>query len=436
MMGMGERNCVGLARQGGRLVAVLATRHGRRVTTSPVNVDGRPLPEGIPPVVALPTARSITRWFETPFSTRTRAEAVLPTLLDVQLPFPLETCRYTCVAAVQQATGTRLLAAAARQTDLTTELNAWKTQGVDPVVVDCEPLALWSQALGEHPPVMGQLRCIVQLGGDAMSLVVGRGTDYLAGYSIRRDDWEQVQRYLEVHTTDGQAEWLLGGSGAESAETVAMLRARWGHVTVLAEPALFLCRALATRALLGGILACNLRVGEDAHPMWSARERSQRLIPASLLAVAGLILILASLATHLTLKHQSNRLDGEFKRRAEALAGAAMGAAKGEQALRWVESAMAGRKAELAPFLLRVGTPAHENLAVLLETAAGSSIRIDEARLASPELYVRGGCADMAAAGFLAQRLNDCGANVVVRELSMLPDGIRGFELAAAGVGP
>jgi Tfp pilus assembly PilM family ATPase len=152
-------------------------------------------------VGALPVRESLTRWVEVPFRNAGKAERVLAAALDIQLPFALEDCAYTFLE-IRRAVGrdaTRALAVAAREADVARRVDEMKARGVDPVVLDHEGLALWSQALRELPARAAdgnRPRIVVYAGTDRSAIVVGLGEEYLGAYGLRSLDSVNLLRVL------------------------------------------------------------------------------------------------------------------------------------------------------------------------------------------------------------------------------------------------
>ena len=85
-------------------------------------------------------------------ASRAKAEKVFPSLLDIQLPFPLEDCLYQFVEFRRTSEGmVSALVCAARREAIQACLDRYQAQGADPMLLDHEGLALWTQSLVEWP---------------------------------------------------------------------------------------------------------------------------------------------------------------------------------------------------------------------------------------------------------------------------------------------
>jgi hypothetical protein len=443
---MSLKSCYGVDRQGDHMVAVLAQRSGSRVTCTPVNSDrGTSLPaDSVPSVTALPSGRCLTRWIETPFTSAAKTRSVLPALLDVQLPFPLESCHYSCVSLEIGPTSSRALTAAVRQTDLDAELKVFSTFNINPLLVDCEPLALWTQAMLELPaPGPHLTRAILYLGTDSFRMAVGRESAYLGGHSTRPDDLSQLVRFLKLYEKPdlkpadvevGTVEWWLCGPGADNPTQVDSLRtalaaASGGTVGVLQDPIRFLARAIATRALLAGPLRCNLRIGSATHPTLLTSGRRSTMTNAYLILASGLLLISANIASSLYLNHKTLLMDQQFRNLAESLTGTPLTGQKGEQALQFVKNTLQRRQSEMAPFITRAKPSTAEILAPLLSSARDHHIQLERVSIDSGSVTIDGACASMSDCTALADTVRRLGCPVLVHEASVLPDGRKGFSI-------
>jgi len=96
---------------------------------------------------AVPVRQSFSHELTAPFSRRSKAVRVLPTLLDLQLPFALDDCLYTFAELKAESGSVRALAVGARTAEIERRLGDLVEKGIDPLALDHEGLALWSGAL-------------------------------------------------------------------------------------------------------------------------------------------------------------------------------------------------------------------------------------------------------------------------------------------------
>ena len=362
-----SRTCYGVDLQGDRLAVVRAERAGNRVVCSEVtDAAGRIGSEG-PVAASLSVRESFSRWIEAPFPSPGKARRVLPTLLDIQLPFALETCVYAFLAVERTPEGRcRGLAVAARQAAVEASLTAWAGHGLDPQVLDQDGLALWSQALRECPSAGAEpdaLRVVFYAGLDSGTVVIGRGADFISAHPVRLDDADQLRRLVQAPAAGprdeegGEAgaplEWILCGPGAATsgaARVTAIEPAAALHT--VEDPDRFLARAVATRALLGGPYACNLRSGSLVHADVAGRRRRRgRQAVAAALAAGVLLCVLNAAALWVTGRRVAEA-ESIVSRTIDAVAGYEVSARghRGHHALQAVKDAVAARQADLAAF--------------------------------------------------------------------------------------
>ncbi len=254
---------------------------------------------------------SLTLWLQAPFASISKAAKVLPSLLDVQLPFPLESCHYRFVDIRRMPDGTtHALAVAARVENIRARLEICRAQRWNPVLLDHEGLALWTQSREECPLPPDARRIVLHADLDHVSLVIGQGDRYGNAHSVQAvlpaagSDSQAVvaglvgrlQRILraEIQGT-APIHWMACGTGARNEPLIKglhqALAGEWpGPLTIHREPEAFLARALGTRALNRGALRCNLRVHELAHPALLRQIRVHKLTTAALFMAAGLLL--------------------------------------------------------------------------------------------------------------------------------------------------
>ncbi|MCX7010462.1 MAG: hypothetical protein NTY53_25005, partial [Kiritimatiellaeota bacterium] len=259
---------------------------------------------------ALPATEGFARWIETPLIAADKTLKVLPALLDVQLPFPLETCLYDfCNLHAGAGKNFRAFACAARRTDVEARLAQHRVLGLDPALLTHEGLVLWRQALAEIPLMPKALRVVAYLGDGRTTLAVGSGADggeliSLHGIRLGADElappdapavrqWagrvNQLLHALPAGADGEPVQWLWCGPGAEAAAPLEAALAQGDRVRFkqLAEPALFLARALALAALAGDA-AGQLRTADLTHPALLAHvEGRRRRTTLNLLAAGG-----------------------------------------------------------------------------------------------------------------------------------------------------
>lgn len=323
-------------------IAVLADRSGRVIERverpAPPRAD-QSAPRR-PVSTCLGSEESLLLWISAPIASVQKAVRVFPSLLDIQLPFPIESCeaRFLAIRRTPERT-TKALAVAARIETIKRRIETCRAAGWDPLIIDHEGLALWTRALAERPLAAGRMRVLAGLYPDRAVLV--RGESEIIGVQvIRRQPGEpdaadaraladRIRRALMPEIEEKtEVQWLwCGPRAADSAFTGALhaeLAARWpGECATLPDPAAFLARALAVRLARHDPLAVNFRSGVLAHPELSrhaARRRRGAII--LLMAAAGALLALNILWRFAA----KARVEQESRAVAELAAGLAPGA--------------------------------------------------------------------------------------------------------------
>ena len=379
--------------------------------------------------VAAPAAQTVVRRLRAPFASAGKAAKVWASLLDVDLPFPVEGAACCYGAPRIDNGGTVAMAAAIRKSDLDAFDEECRAAGISATHCDAEVLALWEQLAVEVPAARTELpRLLAWLGADHIVVARGRGPAFMAAHVLRaafpavdsagRSAFEalwtaRMRQILAAHLAEtGAAEMDLwwAGPGAETAENVAVLRKAlppefaMRHES-LRQPSTFLARALARRAADGS--GANFKTGERTHPAM-LRAESRRLRMAYGSVIAASIAVLALNGGESAWRRQ--RVDS-VQRSLAAEAGALAGAAVpyGQERL-MVEREIANRDAETQPFRTAMDVGGMEGrLAAVLEAAKGLEIEISRLALSPAEVRIDGSAASRQAIESLAIRLDEQG---------------------------
>jgi len=324
-----------------RIVRSLRAFTGRishtTVTWPPSSPAGQKGAANLPVTGCLGINESLTIWLDTPFSSKSKAIKVLPAMLDLQLPFPLEDCCY-CFVQFRRKTKNAIsvLAVAARRTAVQQRLNRYQAAGLDPLIIDHEGLALWQQSLREKPPRADATRIVVSLEPDHIALAIGSGSLFLNAHSLQMAlnssagtaPEDAFQRFYRILCSELQArtavEWLFCGPLARQPALVnslhRLLSAEWpGPFVVHKSPETFLPRALSSRAF-GGRLRCNLRQGELTHLSILAERKKHSAQAALFLLLSGILLCAFNLAWQITGSFQFKKTQREISRLSGELA--------------------------------------------------------------------------------------------------------------------
>jgi len=254
---------------------------------------------------------SLTIWLDTPFASKSKALKILPSMLDVQLPFPLEECCY-CFAQFRKKSSRSfsVLAVASRRDAVRKRIGAYQAAGIDPVIIDHEGLALLGRSLAESPPQADSNRALISLEPGRLAIVIGSESYFVNAHSLQiptepdaatqADIANRIRRILRAELPPKKnTEWMFCGPKARQTEVVNslynLLKTEWpGPLTLHDSPEYFLPRALADRALAHD--SCNLRRDELAHPALLAETRKHLTRSLFVFLLAGLMLIGFNLA--------------------------------------------------------------------------------------------------------------------------------------------
>lgn len=313
---MGRRVSVarGVDLNGSRATIVEAKRRRGEAQFRSIEISPSKDAETIPCAAALPIHAGFIRRLTAPLSSIDKARRVLPALLDIELPFPLESCAHDFLRLARTPQGdVEALAVAARMEDIAAHLERLRAAGFNPVVLEHEAVALWRQSVKETPIAREQHRLLVYLGLDRIGLVAGSGHGLDAATGLRQGAgdllattgnqggaqrltlWWRTQRERAA-----DADWHIAwcGPGAEQMETrrdfgAALFGDAELKNTTHRDPATFLARGLAAGLVSGNSDDGNFRKGALAHP--NAEAYSQRQTRGRLVALVAGALALAAL---------------------------------------------------------------------------------------------------------------------------------------------
>lgn len=443
---------------GGSPIAVTARIRGGRPVCTPLppeavvaaSTDARTAVAG-----ALPPGRAMAVWLQTPLAAPAKARRVLPTLLDMAMPFALEDCVYAfsplgrgeTLAGVAVASDDTngsgklgALAVAARRDDVAAQLAVYADKGFDPHVLDHEGLALWTEAQRTIPPTdLASVRAVVWVREDEALLVLGAGQRFwsahrisdLAGGTLARTVRVQLDAVAGGRHAKAPLTWLWGGA---SAQTCAALRTRVeadlppADSLSLPNGEAFLAGALAVRALMAGPLRFNLRRDALVHPAVRRQTDVQHRRRAAWLAAAALLLLVAN-ATFAHVRAQRLRAsEARFKATIDRVAGWPVAAA-GETALLIAQRELAARQEAYGPVVRLFGPSLLETLERVLAGASSSGVSLQSLLLRFDKLGLQGQAASLAHAESLVRQLDKTGYDMELNALPAAADQPLGFEI-------
>ncbi|MFH0908828.1 MAG: hypothetical protein V1929_08705 [bacterium] len=428
------KTCLGLDVTADGILAVRATRSGTRVDVE--TVPWNPAMADRAAVAAcLPASECFARRLTAPFGSVVKALKVFPSILDIQLPFPIEKCVYRFLDAAPAAGQVGALALAARHEEVSSRIEKLNQAGVDPTHLDHEGLALWTQSLEELPLDLETARAVFYLGPDRSTLVIGRGAKFIHAAGIRSGTRQyfdgdapdaaalgqlaaRVQQVLRAQVPDVEAQpmqWAFTGPGAEREAWTGALRfaLRLPEATTVfthKAVATFLARAVATRALADGPYRCNFRTDAFEHRVVAAaRDQQQNRVAVTCLA-AGLALCAVNLAWQGVLRAKLSSSQRAIETLAKDLSGLPR-VPRGQEVL-VVERALEECAPLVAPFARAFEPSSADLLAALLDEADPGRVTLDSATVGAVSIVLRGSAVAWGDGESLADVLRSRGWNV------------------------
>lgn len=406
------KTCIGIDLAGRRVIAVRATRSGRGV-----RFEAAAVPAGGPYVAGMPAHSAIARRMVVPLASPDKARRVLPSLLDVQLPFPIESCIHQFLEVGAVGHQTEALAIAARREDVRALLDRLRSSGVDPIALDHEALSLWDRFLAEMPPSGDDIRAILYAGEDRHTVVVGRGARFISvhGGRLVAPDAQRIHTFLRAHlneSADLPFDWAITGPRAADVSRADLKRPEGTRYLNVREPETFLARAYAARALRPGPLICNFRIGEFEHPAATAgRAAAERRSSAMVMAAAGVVLAM-SLGWWGYLRHRDAALQSELTALAAELTGIPK-PPRGQEVM-LAKRAAAEQSPRLGPFNRMLEPSLLHAVGNLLSVAGRSGVTLSEIRADRQAWEARGRSADWESAGALVSPMASRGWRVEI----------------------
>lgn len=365
--------------------------------------------KNIPIAASLSCRESFTRLLRTPVLPRYKIAKILPTLLDIQMPFPVEecVCEFVPIRDGRKATQD-VLAICARSEHVAKKLESLKEAGIEPLVLDQQGVALWALACREIPPPRDGIRVVLYFGPDQWAMALGRAGALRGTHSLRSGDAGQVRRILHSYSlpdsvtgdrNPGGVDWVLTGPNAEDRDFVAQVsvsltQGAGDSFRTIDKPSEALARGLAVRALLGDALSCNFRKGPYAHAGALRRDLHLQRMAAGLCLLAALLLAGTSVSVEWIVKRRVQQANILFQNTCSELAGFPV-AAKGELALTILSREMESRAARLRPFAAAFEPSLLDRISGVVKVAAERSMDLEALTLTSSgEASVRGTSAD------------------------------------------
>jgi hypothetical protein len=404
----------------------------------------------------MPSSESFARWLQTPLASLAKARKVAPSLLDIQLPFPLEECAYDMVRFRKSADGRfDVLAVAARTQDIAARLDLFRRAGIEPMRLDHEALAMWAQGLREIPVERNAVRVVAFIGDDHSTLAFGRGTDFLSAHSLRAGTGEleavnseparrfvlRAQQLLRAQVQepgDQTLQWIWTGPAVSKTFTRALedgLRP-FGDVRFLAarDPTRFLGRAVAESALEGEPLSCNFRAGPLAHPEETRHRNRQKSRIAAAVLAAGLLLCVLNAGWRVLLARQKEAVQEKLNSLAQQMSQMSR-VPKGQEVL--VAERAAREQAPLAaPFLEAFEPSMMTVIAGIVGIAHKHNMAVEYLSLKKDAVSIRGAAAEWSQGELLAGLLRARGFTAEIQRQDAGADERVHFTIKAQGPAP
>ncbi len=397
--------------------------------------EGQCLVAGVMPVHEL-----FTRWLQTPLSSTDKARKVLPSLLDIQLPFPLENCAYFFPQFRRSGNMVDALAVAARREDVQRRISTYRQAGLDPALLDHEGLALWTQSLRELPLERDAFRVVAYLGTDRCSLALGRSHgegEFLSAHSLRLGTRDfampdkapaslpesdsvkhfalRIQHILRAQFIEGpppSMQWIWTGPGSTQPELLAGLQQAIGETfnatfLVHKQPSGFLARALSARVLENNPLLCDFRSGPTAHPAMTRLQLRQNMRVALNFLIAGLVLVGLNIGWRFWLNHRKETITASIQTLARDLAQNPR-IPKGQEVL-IVQRALGQREEQIRPFVDAFEPAVSGWLTNFLGHAYQNKMMLDSLSIKRDSITSRGTAEDWNQCELLANLLRTAG---------------------------
>jgi hypothetical protein len=460
-MSCGFKTAYGLDVSAGRLVLARTVRRGVPQTLLAAAPDSdetrralqsiaREVEKGAAALaVCAPAVQTVIRRLRAPFPSIPKAAKVWASLLDVELPFPVESAICSYGSARVENGAAAAIAAAIRRSDLAAFDESCRAAGFDPTHCDAEALALWDQQAVEIPPARAERpRAVVWLGADHVTVARGRGAEFMAAHLLRASPladssgdglsfealWaSRARQIISAHVAEtGGTEMDLwwAGPGAEDEAGVARLRQALPSEFALRseihrQPASFLARALARRAAEG--IGVNFKTGDLSHPaLLRSQDKKLRRTYLSVIAAAVLVLGL-NLGESVMRELRAASLQQRLTAAAQAIAGKNI--PRGQEEL-LVERAISSRDQETQPFRNALDAEGMEGrLAQALDEAQALGVEISRLSLSPAALSVEGSAMGIQAIEGFAERLRGRGWTVQSDSPGLTPEGRQRFIL-------
>ena len=198
-----------------------------------------------------------------------------------------------------------------------------------------------------------------------------------------------------------------------------------------ANPATFLARALAVRALRKGPLPCNLRTGRVLHPELARRAEAAPALAALIVLAAGLWLVAVNVGWQLLTSQRAARLQRAIAAVARQVAPVAATAAGSEVLV--AQRARAEERAQVQPILDLYSRSLADRLAAVLAAGRDCGLAIEQLTISDSGLALQGSAPSGAQLERAVRQFTAAGCHVVVERKPPGPGGRVLFSVRPPG---
>ncbi len=401
----------GIDMSGGFVSVVRATKGGWSeldvASSHLADIQAKVADEKAAIVATLSVKESFSQKIEAPFPSVSKARKVFQSLLDIHLPFPVESCVCSFVNVRQTDTGTvAALAIGARTETVAAQIERLKEVGIDPEILDHEGLALWDLAVKDCPREPKTEVVVAYLGRDRLVLSVGNGViyKYARNTDVKIEKNIPDQRSLDRITrrmsgglpakeSASSMLWIWTGPQAESLSARTAIEKALGYDSTLnakvAEaPASFLARALALRALGRAGNSVNCRAEQFLHTAVSAANRQRMLVLATTFLIAGLCLCAGNILWMILINRSNERIQRRLRERTVEISGVEH-PQKGMEML-VVRNAIDRRREQARSLMAFFKSSAGQSMTEIVNFASELGLYLDSISIRSGNLEIRG----------------------------------------------
>ena len=370
--------------------------------------------------VCAPLRSVVTEFLTPPPMPRSRQEKILPSLLDVKLPFPADKAR----SVFSFTDDGHVVAETVRDSDMDEILEKCGELGMNPEAVVPPVSAFWEQAGREAPEWASAARRILCVAGEVSSLIIFGDSSGIRSCSVFGSSSGEAPRRARLSAgggLDGAAVFLSGARSAEAERDFTASRTG-AKVMCAASPEFFGARAAAYAACPGS----NLRTGPYVHPVVVKRRCNAVLRASAALFMSGVLMTASGMAYMMKARSLRNESSSQLSLMLDTVAGYRV-TSKGERALQDARSSFAER-AELSVRNAAFSLVSSKFLPDCLDLCASHGIRLEHMDLSLDGLSVSGVAPDRESLEEFVSGVNASGMSAAISdEPAELPDGSVSF---------